>query len=355
MVARPLLVALASTLAACGSVSDDTPTVTYASDVTPVTDAAEAQPGVFIPPFVDCREPVGDDTTDAEDGKVCSNVAISGCTEQGLFFPDYASCDVVKTQRPYWPAPPATVSVEDDPRLTDTAYLAELEWAAEQAGASGCACCHDSRAGKPSQWDSSSGPLWLDSLSDSGLALFSGLADSSVLGAYPAAQNHGFDRSVVGLPTTDNARMQAIMFAELERRGISQQDAAALPPFGGPIYANYKAEPRACTPDEGIDGGGVLRWKGDARYVYVLKERSENPGVPPNLDLPEGTLWRLDVLASAPAIQGGLRYGSTPPGTFQRVPADAPAPNLQFGHRYHFVIVESVGVTAINCTFELRR
>jgi len=351
----PFLLALASSLPACtdadGAAAQN---VTYRKDVTLVTDADDAMPRVFIPPFVDCREPLDGVPGNGPDGQVCTNVAISGCTEEGRYFPDYASCDVVLTQRPYGPLPPANApAAADDPRLEDADYMGELAWAKQQIEASGCTCCHDSRQVPASQWDVAAEPIWLDTLSDGGLALFSGLADSSTLGAFPAAENFGFDRSYTGIPSTDGERMRAFMLRELERRGISVDEAKAVQPFGGPIYINYNTKPTRCTAEQGIDPDGVVHFPENARYVYVLESGSKNPGVPPNLDLPEGTIWRLDVLPNAEPIRAGFRYGDTPPGSYQHTPAASPAPALPFATTYHFVVIEYVGLTSVNCTFEL--
>jgi hypothetical protein len=329
--------------------------VTLRSDIAPITDAAEAKPGVFIPPYVTCQTPHSGDTGDGPDGQVCTRVAISGCTEPGKYFPDYASCAVVRTQRPFWPEAPAHEPSPDDPRLQDDAFMRELAWMTQQVEASGCSCCHDARQndGMTGQWDIRHGPIWLDTLSDSGLSLFIGLADSSTLGAYPAADNAGFDRSHTGLPTTDTDRMQAFLRRELDRRGITQAQAAAVPPFGGPIYENRLKRPTPCSAaGHGIDPDLHVQYRGGpARYVYVLADGSDNPGVPPNLDLPEGTLWRLDVLANADALTSGFRYGTTPPGSFQAMPERGKAPALKRGETYQLYVLRDVGLPIANCSF----
>lgn len=350
-----LLVLLASSLPACSDTNGAAArNVTYRDDVTLVTDADDAMPGVFIPPFVACREPLDGAPGNGPGGKVCANVAISGCTEEGRYYPDYGDCEVVLTQRPYAPLPPRVEpDAGDDPRLEDADFMSELAWAKQQVEASACTCCHDSRQVPSSQWDVAAEPIWLDTLSDSGLALFSGLADSATLGAFPAADNFGFDRSYTGIPSTDGERMRALMLGELERRGISVEEAKAVPPFGGPIYANYNAKPTRCTAEQGIDPDGVVHFPDDARYVYVLESGTKNPGVPPNLDLPEGTLWRLDVLPNAEPIRAGFRYGDTPAGSYQHTPPASPAPALPFAKTYHFVVIKYVGLTSVNCTFEL--
>ncbi|HEY6878795.1 MAG TPA: hypothetical protein VI299_12285, partial [Polyangiales bacterium] len=111
------------------------------------------------------------------------------------------------------------------------------------------------------------------------------------------------------------------------------------------------APPVACAA-EGVTPEGRIVWTGgDARYVYVMREESENPGVPPNLDLPEGTLFRLDVLASDPPVASGVPYGTTPAGTFQMYPERERAPELVPGTRYHLYVLADVAVPLVNCVF----
>ncbi len=333
----------------------DPTSITYRDDVEPVTSVKDAKKGVFIPPYQDCRDPLPGDNGSGPGGQVCTHVVLSGCTEPGKYFPDYASCDVVRTQRPFWDEAPASEPKKDDPRLKDEAFMRELDWVTEQIEACGCVCCHDSRTfdGRFGQWDIARGPIWLDTLADTGLALFLGLADSHVLGAYPPEENHGFDRELTGVPTTDTERMKKFLFKELERRGLTEADARAVPPFGGPIYNQAVAEPKACKPGEGITKANRVVWKGGgkARYVYVLKTGSKNPGVPPNLDTPKGTLWRLDVLASEDGLPSGLSYGTTPSGSFQALPEDTSAPELVNGKTYHLTVLADVGVPLTNCLF----
>lgn len=362
-----LLLTMGTSLLACGS-DEPAATVedavqapepnddglTLRSEVQAITRADDAQPGVFIPMFERCSEPLGDDVGKGPDGQVCTNIAISGSTEEGKLFTDYGDCDIVRTQRPFWPRPPAGESDPDDPRLDDEEFMGELAWMTEQVEASACVCCHDSDeiGGQAGNWDIRLGPIWLDSLADSGLALFIGLADSSTFGAFPKEENNGFDRTLTGIPTTDTERMQAFLRAEMERRGLTEEEARAVPPFGGPIYANSVAAPEPCGRDQGVDEDGVVHWTGGpARYVYVLEEGSDNPGVPPNRDLPEGTLWRLDVLASEDALKSGIDYGTTPEGSFQAIPERERAPELEQGTTYHLYALRDVGVSVTNCLF----
>ncbi|HET9953572.1 MAG TPA: hypothetical protein VFQ61_03660 [Polyangiaceae bacterium] len=345
----------ATVIAACssdGANSGAQPTTV--ADITPITRVEDAKPGVFIPPFVDCRPPLPGEKTEAPSGKVCTPVSIAGATEPGKEFANYAACDIVRTQRPYYPSAPAAVPDPQDPRLDDPTFKTEVEWARVQVAATGCVCCHDSRYAPrgPSQWDISAAGVWLDTVSDSCLALFAGLADSSVLGAFPVSENNGFDRMQVGVPSTDPARMRALVEQELMRRGVSEEDSRKVPPFGGPIYESSVRPPTSCGAGEGVAPDGHVFFKSSARYVYVLENGSNNPGVPPNLDRPAGTLFRLDVLASQDPIESGtLTYGSTPQGSFQVVPAEGTAPALQTGKVYQLTALRDVGVPVTNCTF----
>ncbi len=337
-----------------GATTEPEDTLRLRSDITPVTDAKDALPKVFIPAFLDCRAPLAGERGEGPDGKVCTQVSIAGCTEPGKYFADYASCDVVRTQRPYYPSGPFAVPRADDPRLNDPAFMSELAWVTEQVRASGCVCCHDSKVGgNAARWDISLGPIWTDTASDNALALFTGLADSSVLGAYPPAENHGFDREKTGLPSTDNARMRAYFVNELSRRGLSEADAQKVRPFGGPIYQNKIFEPKACEKGEGVAVDGRVSWGAayTPRYVYVLEADAANPGVPPNMDLPEGTIWRLDALANAAPIETGLRYGETPKGSFQAFPERGPAPQLEQGKTYLLYVFYDVGIRITGCLF----
>ena len=70
---------------------------------------------------------------------------------------------------------------------------------------------------------------------------------------------------------------------------------------------------RPALDGEGIDSNGLLIWNGgSARYLYVLEVGSMNPGLPPNLDLPDATLWHADVFFDVPAFESGVAYGALP-------------------------------------------
>jgi len=315
-------------------------------------------PGVFLPPVRECRDPLpGQARGSGPNGQVCTWASVAASTEEGRRYEDYASCDRVRTQRPYYPSSPA-LPRGDDPRMRDPAYTAELAWVRDQVAASACVCCHSTRTTPdgPSGWYLEAPGNWMDSFADSGLALGAGWVDSRALGAFPPDQNNGFDRVSSGFPTTNPARMRAFFERELMHRGRTRESFAGAEPFGGPIYQQLVFTPSACTGADGISPDGALRWTGGAaRYVYVLDQGSENPGVPPNLDLPAGTRWRVDVPPEGTPLASGVVYGRTPTGATQRFPASGAPAALTPGATYYLYVLADVGVPITRCLFTAPR
>lgn len=311
---------------------------------------------VFQWPTLQCIAPLpGEPPGMSEGGDVCTWTMISGCTEEGRKFVDYGSCEPVLTQRPYVPVPPNPPPAVPDTRLEDPVYAAEQAWVTAQVEACACVCCHQTSVTPAGAgvWDIEGQGNWVNTFSPYGLAFAGGFIDSSLLGAYPAAQNNGFDRATTGLPTTDAARMAKFFAEELAYRGMSPADFAGLDPTPKPFYDQSIYEPGACTADEGISATGEIRWSGGwARYVYVLAADAANPGVPPNLDLPAGTLWRLDAESDGPPFaSGAIRYGELPESTRQGFPAmGAPAP-LAAGQTYYLYVLADIGVPITRCLF----
>ncbi|MEZ4462966.1 MAG: hypothetical protein R3F43_00240 [bacterium] len=97
--------------------------------------------------------------------------------------------------------------------------------------------------GGASGWNTEAGPLWIDTVPDSGLAMLAGLAPSGAFGAVDALANNGFDRHTTGLPTTDIERMRRFLLGEYARRGLTEDDAARVPPFGGPWSSRRSTSP----------------------------------------------------------------------------------------------------------------
>jgi hypothetical protein len=169
------------------------------------------------------------------------------------------------------------VTAPDDARLADVAYMAEVDWSRRQVESSACVCCHSDEIAPdgPSQWFVESDGIWLDSISDSGIAMMAGLADSTAFGAFDPSDNNGFDRTVVGVPTTDNDRMRAIFVGEWERRGYTIAEGEAIPPFGGPLVAQLDYVPGACEDGQGLDADGYPsggpRSDGDRRELVSAR------------------------------------------------------------------------------------
>lgn len=311
---------------------------------------------VFIQPTLECREPIdGEPAGQSEDGLVCTWQSISASTEEGRHFADYASCDVVYSQRPYYPIGPAPTVGEPDERMSDPVYVAELDWVRSQLEASACVCCHstESPAG-PSNWYFEAPGNWMSTFYDTGLAMGANFIRSESFGGYPPEQNNGFSRGVhSGMPSTDPLRMQAFFIDELAYRGLGPDDFEGFPEFGGPLADQLEYRPGACENGERVNPDGTVVWDGGpARYVYVLQADAHSPTVPPNLDLPTGTMWRLDVPADQEPVQSGeVVYGTVPENLVQRYPeTDSPAP-LEPGVEYYLYVTRDVIQPVTRCLF----
>jgi len=324
---------------------------------TPVEPPVEEIGAIFEPFELLCVPPADGQPGLSEGEEVCTWRAIGGCTEPGRSFKDYASCEPVLTQRPYAPAPASGYETPaDDPIREDPAFIEEVEWVRSEAQACGCVCCHaESEAPRGAAvWDTDKEGLWTDDFTGRGLAMAAGWLDTSVLGAFPAAENNGFDRSLTALPSTDPARMIAFFEGELARRGYTRDDFDAESPIGGPLYSQRVFEPSDCANGEGVSATGELSWVGgEARYVYVLRAGSDNPSTPPNLDLPEGTLWRVDVDFTDPPIADGLIYGAALTGARQAFPVSGSPEALVEGERYYLYVLRDIGQPITRCLFTL--
>ena len=102
----------------------------------------------------------------------------------------------------------------------------------------------------------------------------------------------------------------------------------------------------------GREADGTILWMGgEARYIYVLEADAANPGVPPNLDEPEGTLWFIDVSSDDRALGCGMRYGEVPDRGRQRVPADGAPPTLEPGETYYRYVLRDIALPITRCLF----
>ena len=308
-----------------------------------------------------CKAPKEGESSGLSDGgQVCTWQMISGATEPGRNFEDYASCDPVRTQRPYYPAPTAPDALREDARLQETAYVAELEWVKSQIKATACVCCHSTLAPKgTSNWYVDQPGNFINGFHDRGLAMGAGWIDTVGFGAFPPEGNNGFARANPSAPnesifvTTNQPRMRAFFEAELAARGKTRADFASQPYGAGPLDAQRFFTPTACASGEGVDAEGTVTWLGGpARYVYVLEVSSSSPGVPPNLDMPSGTLWRADApWTVAPVASGTVKYGVTPAGFTPRQPTSgAPAP-LAKGQQYYLYVLADIAIPNTRCLF----
>ena len=311
---------------------------------------------VFIWPYETCSEPIeGEEAGVSEDGEVCVWEAISGCVEEGRDFRDYGSCDVVETNRPYYPVDGRETGGADDPRMDDPEYLAELEWVQSQVESCACICCHseETREG-PSIWSVDGPTLWPDMMSDQAIGMFAGFVDSSALGAYPVDQNNGFDRIASGMATTDVERMLTFWLGEFDRRGLSADDMGDYLPVGSSLLDQVNYDMEACEEGDGVAADGTLVWSDErtARYLYVLETGSSNPGVPPNFDMPEGVIWRVDVAHTDDGFTSGVTYGVAPGASAQIVPAEGAAPPaLVSGQQYNLYVLFDVALPIARCIF----
>ncbi|MFO0600627.1 MAG: hypothetical protein U0228_35290 [Myxococcaceae bacterium] len=325
----------------------------------------DSSTGVGLPTFQwperVCKDPLpGEPAGQSEGGKVCTWEMISAATEEGRAFDQYASCDRVRTQRPYYSAPTRVDATADDARLNDPAYATELAWVKKQINSTACVCCHSTRAPQgPSNWHVDQPGNFMNGFYNRGLAMGAGWIDTTSFGTYPADQNNGFHRTSPSAPgetifvTTDLARMKRFFEGELAYRGIKREDFPPMSYGAGPLDDQRAYVAQACTNGEGVAADGTMTWRlGAARYVYVMEATSSPPGVPPNLDMPAGVLWRFDVPWTGTAVaSGSVKYGVVPEGATLRAPLMGPAPALESGKQYYLYVMADIAQPNTRCLF----
>lgn len=310
---------------------------------------------VFEQPVLQCVEPLeGEPPGQSEGGKVCTWRLLTGATEEGRHFADYSECDSVISNRPYFPLPGYSGLPEEDPRMEDPEYVEELAWVRSQVESTGCVCCHSDVAPMgAANWNIDAPGNWTSTMFDKAVAGAAGWVDYSVFGAYPAAINNGFSRENLLFPSSDPERMRAFFEEELAYRNLTPSDFADEPPGGGVLHLQRIFEPGECPPSTGVSRDGTVTWEGGpARYVYVLTKGSDNPLVPPNLDLPDGTIWRIDVPSDGvPLNSGTVRFGEPPQGVIQRFPEGRRPTPLQEGSQYYLYVTSDVTFPITRCLF----
>ena len=296
-------------------------------------------------------------TTESDNDSLCIWHHPAGCVPEGQNYADLASCEVVRTLGPSWFVPPLRRFESDPALLQDPEYVRELEWVTEQVAASGCACCHASeRSNYASFFDIDAPGNWIDTLTMTGIVMGAGMdTEHKYLGYLPPEDNFGFDRETTLFATTDIPRMTAFFTQEFERRGGTQADVEAAGATFRQINGSLYEEPSDCGPGEGINADGKIVWKGGAaRQVYLQTVGAQNPGSPPNLDKPAGTLWALYADHERDAlVSGTIAPGEVPAGARQAVPADGDvAPVFEVGTQYRlFVTPDFLRSNTSNCIF----
>jgi hypothetical protein len=256
--------------------------------------------------------------------------------------------------------PPAAEAEKADERLNDPTYAAEVNWLKKQINSTACVCCHSTRAPQgPSNWYVDQPGNFLNGFHPRGLAMGAGWIDTGSFGTFPVSQNNGFHRATPQTPTesifvtTDQARIKRFFEAELAHRGIKREDFPPQSYGAGPLDDQRLYVAGACENGEGVAADGTVTWRlGGARYVYVMEANSSPPGVPPNLDMPEGVLWRFDLPWTAtPVASGSVKYGVAPEGSTQRAPLMGPAPSLVSGKQYYLYVLADIAQPNTRCLF----
>jgi hypothetical protein len=308
-----------------------------------------------------CRDPKpGEAPGQSANGQICFWEGMHGATEEGREYIDGASCDLAMRQRAYAPAPPNGRWGQPDSRRENPTYLAEETWVKSQVRSQSCTCCHSNAV-------PSGGAVFgvdregsfSNQFNDLGLAQAAGWVNSVALGGWPGALNNGFQKSDLEHPdhsifmSTQPERMKRFFEEELTYRGLSRADFEGKPDGFGPLTEQLNFRPAACEGSEGVSAEGLITWgRGRARYVYVLEASARSPTVPPNLDLPEGTVWRLDVPESGtPVGSGTVRYGVVPEGLSQRSPELGAVMPLVSGRQYYLAVMADVLVPITRCLF----
>ncbi|MFT5681030.1 MAG: hypothetical protein ACI8RZ_001936 [Myxococcota bacterium] len=359
------------TLIGCGDKSDDTATeasdasdalwADYVIEAPTAEITAQLTATPFLWPEQVCVDveglEVSEGTELSEDGELCVWDNFSGNVPDGMQFTDVLTCDISFTQGPPWFAPPSRVYESDIVLLDDPEYAADLEWVSDQVGASGCACCHDSStsSGHTSGFDVSAPGVWTDSMTNSQLSMGAGMfPEHQLFGHYDASANHGFDRTETLFASTDPERMKAFFTAELERRDGSEEDLEEAQGQFDALFGRLFEDVYDCIdPYEGIVEGAVT-WNGDGvRQIYILEEGADTPGFPPNLHLPQGTVWAIFAEAeSAPMASGTVVPGVVPDGAVQAWPEDGSVPAMVEGQKYRLYTSPDVMIPReANCTF----
>lgn len=302
--------------------------------------------------------PAGEPRAPGATGQICVWESIHGSTEENRSFRKDAKCENSRGGRPYYSKDADPRYGMPDARRTDPAYLAEETWVRAQINASSCVCCHSAAAPNgASIFDVDREGSLANQLSDRGVAHGSGLVNSIPLGGFRPEVNNGFEKSDLVHPdnsvflSTDPARMKRFWEKEQQHRGLTAANFVGVPDGFGPLSDQLNYQPAPCAGGEGIAADGAITWgKGRARYVYVLEVGSKSPTIYPNLDVPVGTRWRVDVPPTgAPLPSGSVKYGVVPEGLRQKVPAMGAPQALVSGQQYYLYVSADLMLPITRC------
>jgi len=112
------------------------------------------------------------------------------------------------------------VTAPGETRLSDE----DLAWTQAELAACSCICCHGETGIGGYVWSYEFSPFWPDSMTDWTLLTFTdpapGQGPDLDADTSDAAENNGFSRAQIGVPTTDGARFLAFIERERGRRGL---------------------------------------------------------------------------------------------------------------------------------------
>ena len=266
-------------------------------------------------------------------------------------YDDYASCEHVRTQRPYYPVPSAATPSTPDTCMQDATYVVVSSTGCVGRWSRARACAATPSAWRrrgASNWYVEALGNWTNGFDASGLALGADLDRLHLLRRLsPRCRTKASRGRCRALPSTDPARMRDFFERELMHRGFYPRGLRAhRDPSADRSTANRSYQPTACAEGRGVDADGTVRWGSAAlRATCTCSMRaSANPRRSTRTStLPRGTRWRVDVAPTSSPVVSGIKYGRVPNGATQRFPeTGAPAP-LQPGAMYYLYVLLDVG------------
>ncbi|MBK7758942.1 MAG: hypothetical protein IPI35_21605 [Deltaproteobacteria bacterium] len=83
-----------------------------------------------------------------------------------------------------------------------------------------------------------------------------------------------------------------------------------------------------------------------------MEAGTTSPTVPPNLDTPEGTIWRVDLpWDGSPVFSESVVYGEVPEGMVQIYPETGAPAELVAGREYYLYVTADILYPISRCVF----